>query len=266
MRLDKLTYNKPRDLTYTDMCIWIDTNMYDENCNDSKLYEYLYHIINMFARKNSYFSHAHYYDDFALSSASRLFMRIRDTRLTKIKSILNYIKTVIYPYKVEFEKENYVENNEDSRIIYTDEYSLGTNLLEEVDFFDKLDFRYTLENIDLIVKSYLNKIPKRRNSSEWYNIYLSCVLTLLNEFDISSVKKVSKSSLTDKELHSLYLDAYNQEPIIYHLDKSYANYIKVLVNELKNVIAKNLAIEHHSEITAESALKSIIIASMELEE
>lgn len=266
MRLDKLTYNKPHNITYTDMCIWIDNNMYKDDCDDAKLYEYLYHIINMFARKNSYFSNAHYYDDFALSSASRLFMRIKDLRLTKIKSILNYIKTVIYPYKVDFEKDNYVNNTEDSAIIYTEESALGTNLLEEIDFFDKIEFNYTLQNISNLIHSYLLKIPQKLNSSEWSNIYLSCMLTLLNEFTISGNNKLSKSNISDKELHNLYLTAYNEEPVVYHLDKSYGAYIKVLVNELKNVISKNLSIEQHSQISAESALKSIIIASMELEE
>ena len=53
--------------------------------------------------------------------------------------------------------------------------------------------------------------------------------------------------------------------ISFGADSSYDD-IKVLVNELKNVISKNLSIEQHSHITAESALKSIIIASMDLEE
>lgn len=261
-----MTYYKPPKLTYTELCIWIDNNMYSENCDDALLYEYLYHIVNMFARKHSYFKSVSYYDDFALSSASRLFMRIKDTRLTKIKSILNYIKTIIYPFKVDFEKDNYVENPEDNSFIYTEEYSLGTNLIDEIDLFDKIDFRYTLENVSDLIKNYLCKIPRKKNSCEWLNIYTSCLLTFLVQLKTASNNKLNKSDITDKELHSLYLAAQREEPILYHLDKSYSNYIKVLVNEIKSLVAKNLAIENHSQISSENALKSIIIASMDMED
>ncbi len=261
-----MTFYKPPKLTYTELCIWIDNNMYNEDCDEAKLYEYIYHIVYMLARKNSYFSAAHYYDEFALSSASRLFIRIKDTRLTKLKSILNYIKTVIYPYKVDFEKEVYVENPEDSTFIYTDSYCLGTNLLDEIDLFDKLDFKYTLDSISVIIKNYLNKIPHKKNSSEWINIYTSCLLTFLSSLNVETSIKLDKQDITDKELHSLYLASEKQEPILYHLDKSYSNYIKILVNELKGLIAKDLSIEQHSQISSETALKSIIIASMDSED
>ena len=220
----------------------------------------------MFAHKNSYFHSTQLYDDFSLSSASRLFMRIKDRRLTEIKSILNYIKTIIYPYKVDFEKDNYVENTEDNALIYTDTYCLGTNLLSEIDLFDQLDFKYTLENVSCIIKNFLNRIPHKKNSCEWLNIYTSCLLTFLSALKVNSSQKLNTSILTDKELHQLYIAAQKEDPVLYHLDKSYSNYIKVLVNEIKALIAKNLAIENHEYISSEDALKSIIISSLELEE
>ena len=249
------------------MCIWIDSNMYTENCDDIKLYEYLYHIINMFARKNSYFHNECYYDDFALSSASRLFMRIKDQRLAKIKSILNYIKTIIYPYKVDFEKENYVENPQEVDLMYSQEYCLGTNLIDEVDLFDKIEFNYTLDNITTIIHSYLSKIHVHVNSPEWINIYISCSLTLISAITTNTNElSLKKNDLTDKDLKNIYLESEKQPPILYHLDKSYGPYIKVLVNEIKAVIAKNLAIENRNQISTEDAIKSIIVNSLDLED
>ncbi|MBO5712265.1 MAG: hypothetical protein J6R47_05440 [Acholeplasmatales bacterium] len=261
-----MTFYKPLKISYTDMCIWIDDNMYKEDCDEAKLYEYLYHIINMFARKNSYFRSEACYDEFALSSASRLFMRIKDSRLTEIKSILNYIKTIIYPYKVDFEKDVYAESPQDNAFIYTDSYCLSTSLLDEIDLFDKIDFKYTLDDICTIIKRYLSKIPYKKNSSEWLNIYTSCLLTFLASIKFESKIKLTKQDITDKELHSLYLASQQQDVVLYHLDRSYSNYIKILVNELKSLIAKELSIEQHSQISSENALKSIIIASMESEE
>ena len=31
-------YNKPHDLKYTDMAIWIDENAYKEDCDEPKMY------------------------------------------------------------------------------------------------------------------------------------------------------------------------------------------------------------------------------------
>lgn len=261
-----MTYNKPSNVTYTDMCIWIDTNMYEDNCDDIKLYEYLYHILNMFARKSSYFSRSNYYDDFALMSASRLYMRIRNEKLTKIKSILNYIKTVIYPYKVEFEKELYVNNTEDNDLLYTDNVSLSTTLVEDSDIFDKIEFRYTLDSISTMIRRFLNKIPHNNKNAEWLNIYTSVLLTFNNMIGSACDKKSKLETMSSKDLHALYLDISSQEPILYHLNKNYSNYIAALVNQIKALVAKQLSIENSSKISSETALKSVIIASMDLED
>lgn len=261
-----MTYNKPSNVTYTDMCIWIDTNMYEENCDDTKLYEYLYHIINMFARKSSYFSRSNYYDDFALMGASRLYMRIKNEKLTKIKSILNYIKTVIYPYKVDFEKESYVSNTEDNELIYTDNASLSSTLVEDSDIFDKIEFRYTLDSISTMIRRFLNKIPHNKRNAEWLNIYTSVLLTFNNIIMSAHDKKANIDTMSSKDLHNLYLDISSQEPILYHLNKNYSNYITALVNQIKGLIAKQLSIENSSKISTEAALKSVIVASMDLED
>ncbi len=248
------------------MCIWIDNNYFLENCDDSLLYEYLYHLVNMFAQKNKYFSRFEYYDDFALFGASRLFMRLKNKSLTKIKSILNYIKTVIYPYKVEFEKDSYVNNTEDNKLVYSDTFCLGSNLIDDSDIFDKIDFKFTLDNISNVIRSFLNKIPHKKNSSEWLNIYTSVLLTFNNLILSADIHKLQLDNISNKELHSIYLDISKQEPILYHIDKSYSNYIYVLVNEIKSLIAKQLSIENNSKVSSETALKSIIIASMDMED
>lgn len=261
-----MTFYKPLNLSYTDMCIWIDNNMYKEDCDDSKLYEYLYHIVNMFARKGSYFRNEGYYDDFALSSASKLFMRIQDTRLTKIKSILNYIKTIIYPYKVDFEKTTYIQDTDDISVFYGDMYALSDTLLETTDIFDRIEFNYSLDTLSHIIKQYLKKIPYKRNSAEWFNIYISCILTLLESVTISDTTKLSKESITDKELKNYYLQSEKVEPVLYHLDKKFSSYIKVLVNEIKCLLARQLSVEDHTIISTESAIKSVILSTLELED
>lgn len=248
------------------MCIWVDNNYDLPDCDDSLLYEYLYHLINMFAQKSKYFSKFEYYDEFALFGASRLFMRLKNKDLTKIKSVLNYIKTVIYPYKVEFEKDSYVNNTEDNELLYTDTFCLGSNLIDNSDIFDRIDFKYTLDNISNVIRTFLNKLPHKKNSSEWLNIYTSVLLTFNNMLSCADMKKMQLHDISSKELHSIYLDISKEEPILYHLDKNYSNYISILVNEIKSLIAKQLSIQNTSKVSSETALKSIIIASMDMED
>ena len=47
-------YNKPKSLSYTDICIWIDNNAYADSCDDEKLFEYLYYLTGMLAWKRKF--------------------------------------------------------------------------------------------------------------------------------------------------------------------------------------------------------------------
>jgi hypothetical protein len=63
------------------------------------LYLYIWNLCNVLAFKWKYFRSAKDYDDFALFAASKIFERYFDKNLPVIKSSLNYIKKVLYPFK-----------------------------------------------------------------------------------------------------------------------------------------------------------------------
>ena len=95
-------YRKPSNVTYTQMCIWIDENAYKEDCDEYTLFQYLYHLAGMLAFKRRFFEKNLYYHDFSIFAATKIFLRLRDKRqfgkavdktLPRIKSILNYTKT-----------------------------------------------------------------------------------------------------------------------------------------------------------------------------
>ena len=62
-----MIYQKPKDVTYTEMCMYIDDNVYKDNFDERLVYEYIYHIVYMLAKKAQYFKKNSYYDDFAIS-------------------------------------------------------------------------------------------------------------------------------------------------------------------------------------------------------
>ena len=255
------------------MAIWIDDNYQRNDCDDVKLYEYLYHLLYMIAHQHSYFRTLDQYDDYALQGASRLFMRLKDDRqfgdcatLRPIKSILNYIKTVSYAFKVDFEQSNFIETSEDIFILHSDNLNLSNYIAEESDIFDKIDFQQSLSSVSLIVKDYLKTIPYKKNSAEFKNIYISCLLTLLNSITIvaDKVKEIAKQPMNiDNALTRLYKKSRYDDPILYHLPSSMSNYIKVLVREIEHAVAKELSVLTGTKVSSEISIKNLIASNLE---
>lgn len=272
-----MTYTKPYNVSYTDMCIWIDNNAYDPKCDEIQLYEYLYHLVNMLAHENKYFNNVEYYDNFALYSASKLCLRLKNNKqfeynengerkLAPIKSILNYIKTVIYPYKVDFEQEYYNHSLDDFMALCENDFDFSEYLTEECKIFSQLDFSLSLGDITTIIKSFLKTIPIKQNSAEWTNIYLSCLLTILNSITASPEQLAEiEEEDTIVKLDKLYLYLRTRDPILYHLDPYYSNYIKTLVAEIRQLLTKELTIELHSYLPTEAAVKNLLLSSLDEE-
>lgn len=261
-------------MSYTDMAIWIDNNYYLDDCDDLKLYEYIYHLLFIVAYEHQYFKHMQQYDDYALQGASKLFLRLKDKRqfdnppsLVKIKSILNYIKTVSYPYKVDFEHSMYGDIDPDTLIIQSNNTNISNYIAEETDIFNQIEFETSIGSISSMIRAYLSKLPRKNNSAELKNIHISCLLTIMNMISASKdeldtlldTENLDKSYLVDK----VFKKFKYEDPILYHLPKTMAGYIQVIVRELQHAIAKELSFETQHKISAETSLKNLIAANLE---
>lgn len=277
-----MTYRKPSNVKYVDMAKYIDDHVYTDDCDDVLVFKYIYFLISMLAYQAQYFKSAQYYDDFALSGASRVFMRLRNPkqfevdengkpRMEKIRSVLNYIKTTIYPMKVDFEQENYIQNGikDVSDLVYDSEVDFRARINETVDELSLVDFEVYLGEICRTIRAFLVKIPRKKNSCEWLNIYTSCVLTLLNsvtlsEENLAKIKSLgqvffSKPYLIDK----MYREERQNSVILYHLPEEMHDYILVLTNRLRRIIARDLSTTLRTYVTGESVSKGMIMAAIE---
>ena len=269
-------YRKPHDVTYTQMCIWIDNNIYNDDCNDSLAFEYLYHITRMLAYKRHFFEKAEYYDDFAIYCATRIFMRLKDKRqfdsnekLTKIKSVLNYAKSILYATKVSFEGEvfaqNYVKNEDD--II---DFSFHSSLIDTLNSLHISNFKSCLDDISNTIKKFINTIPSDSNLYR-QRVYTSCILSLLNSITLSEKNKSrliqlrNCGKLTQENVYKLYKKERDDCVILYHLDDTKKDYIKVLVNEIRHLIADDLSGILNEYVDYESNIKSILISSINMD-
>lgn len=266
-------YRKPHDITYTQMCIWIDDNIYNENCDDNLAFEYLYHITRMLAYKRRFFEKAEYYDDFAIYCATRIFMRLKDKRqfdenekLTKIKSVLNYAKSILYATKVSFEGENFAQNymrNEEDLI----DFSFHNSLINTLNSLQTSNFKSCLDDIASTIKDFVYRLPYDTNLYI-QNVYISCILSLLNSITLSKknlnrLNQLRKDGkLTQNHVNKLYKKERDDCVILYHLKDDMKDYIKVLVNEIRHLISEDLSNILNENINYESNIKSILISSL----
>ena len=277
-----MTYRKPANIKYTDMCIYIDNTVYTEDKDDNLIFEYLYHLSVMFASKYKYFKNREYLDNFGIFAATHFFMRLTNERqfleesnpkkLDKIKSILNYIKQIIYAIKVQFEQSEYYQSiNDDVEICVADStiYTYKNQIQETLDKLNKVEFNLYLEEIPNVVKEFLQNIPHIKGSNEWLNIYTSCLLTLLNSITMSNAGKrklaVTLNSNSDPVAmcERIYKREQEDNIILFHLDESYRNYISVLIQKLKHIIASNLSTNLYTYVPSANNFDNIMTANLQ---
>lgn len=270
-------FQKPEDVRYVDMAIYIDEHVYEENFDANLIFDYIYQLINMLAHKASLFKNKQYYEDFALKSATSIYMRLTNKKqfefdengqpkLPRVKSVLNYIKKTLYAMKVDFEQEEYekVQPELEAAYSYSEEYSLHNRLMESVDRLRVTDFSICMHDVCKTIKSYLSHIPYRNDRSTWENIYLSCLLSLLNSITLSNKNKKRISRLGERATPEIIYSIYEQERldqvILFRLDESMRGYINILTNSIRHLIAKDLAscldIYVPSEVGIQNLLKS----------
>lgn len=254
-----MAFQKPKGLKYTDMCIYIDGIVARGNPTEdekNKIFEYLYHLAFMLAHKKKYFNRSYYYEEFAMYFATevmyRLFFNPRlkelndkgEPVLPPVKSVLNYMKSVIYGRKVEFEQKFYSQKYsefDDANYLYT---------------FNENPYEFLKEShVELYLKGLRKTIKKivydknfyRNDKNTMKNIYISVMLTILDWLTFSGEDKKrlenTYSSMDSKYRLLTRLYAKNRENslVVYHLDESFNSYIRVLANKVFNNIKKDLA-------------------------
>lgn len=247
-----MTFTKPKNVTYTDMAIYIDENVYNEKFNENLIFEYIYHLIYMLAYKERYFNRASYYDDFALHGATRIYFRLTNKKqfefkpdgspkMKRVKSVLNYIKTTLYPMKVTFEQETYSQGETISSDNLTDETLYSYAIQDTVDEIQIVNFNMCLGDICKTIKAYVRTLPYASDPVMLNNLYLSCLLSFLNKITLSNSNKDKLMKKGMKAFDDLYEEESKSPVILFHLDESMRSYVTVLVNVIKHMIAKDLS-------------------------
>ena len=259
-----MLYTKPKNIRYVDMCIYIDNIVKRGDPTDKEIdliFEYLYHLSFMLAHKHKYFNEFHYYEEFAIFFATEVLYRLfynpklkqidenGEPILTPIKSVLNYMKSILYGRKCLFESKNYSQ-----KIVNTDKNNFNSSF----ELHNKLreTLVYTMESdIDIYLKTVSSEIKKLVYSNCIYkndkillkNIYISCLLSVVNSFtftkldldNISSTYILPESKY--KYIDRLYKKNRDNCVILYNLDNSFYDYIKVMVRRIFTKLQKDIS-------------------------
>ena len=233
-----MLFKKPNNLKFTDLCIYIDENVPKiinpgENTEiENTIYNYLWLLVKALAIKKCMFTDFQDYDMYAFYAANRLFFALRKNLLNQgktikgkqirpIKSCLNYTKALLYPMKIEYQRESFKEIIEEEFVskkfdafAYKEQLKNNARDTLGVTRQFKKYVEETFGQSGKILDEILNKSPFNSSTQEYQNLKISILLT-----SIQVLKNKKK------------LDAAAQSIILWHLPKSMSNYTKILLKE-----------------------------------
>ena len=234
-----MLYKKPQNLRYTELCMYVDENVPKianpgEHADiEATVYNYLWLLVKALAIKKCMFNKFEDYDGYAFYAATRLFLALRKNYLNQgkvikgkkikpIKSCLNYTKALLYPMKIEYQRETFKEIIEEEFVSKKfDAFAYKAQRKSEArDSLYmlaqlKLYLREALGNKNKILDDLLKKSPFGRTTPEYKNLKISI---LLNSINILQAK--NKLVVADQ-----------QSVILWHLPKNMTNYVKILLKE-----------------------------------
>ncbi len=273
-----MIYKMPKGQKYTDLCIYIDSEIKKPDCDEEKCFEYMYHLFYILAVKGRMFITASDYDNYALYGATQLFLRYRKekepgSKLKPIKSCLNYIKRILYPLKVNYQKSNFFQVFKEEALNGNAPIGIADNQKKTAENINndllRTEYKYCLTQIAATIKLIIRDSPYSNNKVTMHNLYISCLLTLLKTITISNKNlerlKVRKrrNIVTDSFIDKIYEEESKDDVVIYHLDKTMGNYIDTLVKRCKKEIAKDLSYIVDSYNLPDNTIKEMLMQPLE---
>lgn len=261
-----MMWRKPPEMKYTDMCIWIDQNMeklrepgkYPEI--EETIYNYLWLLVKALAIKKCMFTKFEEYDGYAFYAANRLFFAIRKNLenqghvvkgklIRPIKSCLNYTKALLYPMKIEYQREAYREIIEEEYIsTHFDSFTYKEHLKNSAKLAHDVSGnfrRYLVDSLsrpDYLLDKVLRNAAFKPGTDEYFNLKKSILLT-------------SISILKDK--HKLEVGA-NSTAVLWHLPKNMSSYVKILTKEFFTEIKKEVMDCYRQVDMSDSILEAVL--------
>ena len=242
-----LLFKKPEGMRWVDLAIWIDNNIYKDDCDYDTAYMYMWLLAFMLASKQKYFDVQKDYEEFASLMAYNAFSRMTDPSKVKIKSVLNYMKSIMYFRKISFnlqKRQKIIDPQFDEK---WDSFSYVERCKENYEASNR-DYVFeavedTLKNIPHEIRRAIPKVYKS-DKLTYENIYTSCLLSMLNRVTLPNIysqklaDRVEKSpNFNEVKFYKKYLDS---DIILWHLPDDMINVVKLVLNKVNQVTINNI--------------------------
>lgn len=236
-------FKKPANMKWVDLAIWIDNNFYKEGCDYNTAYTYIWLLGYMLASKRRYFNNQKDYEDFASALAYTTYQRMSNTNKAPVKSVLNYMKSVLSFRRTAFNvqrRQKIIDPQFDEdwdSMSYIERCKSSYEASNRGDLFEGVSG--VLKDTPKII---FNSIPRvyRGDKVEFENIYISCLLSMLNRVTLPNSynekfeKKFNESVNFDEvKFYKRYLD---NDVILWNLPDHMSNVIAVVLNKTNNKI------------------------------
>lgn len=264
--------------------MWIDKNAYNENVDKEVLFDSLFQCVKSITLKNRLFPNWSDYEPFSLYAATRLYLRLvnpkqfmlddnGNPKMKRVSSILNFIKKTLSPMIVDFQKNDFDE--EFSVEVQGEQFiaNLKNRVLDKArsQFADKIrvECNHYFSSLYSVIHEVVDKLPYQTDKVTNHRIYMSCLLTLLNQLTISNHAKqlvrerLVKNLKVDNFIADLYRDELKESIILYHLDDGMLNYISTIVNFIRHYIKKDLKQIIGDNQPTQAVMQAIINDQME---
>lgn len=276
----KPLFVRPTDMKITDMCKFVDEHFEElvKNPNrelEDTIVKYLFFIIESLAKTARYFNNNEDYEDFSLFLTSEMFLIMRKRlehkgeitsngkEIVPIKSCLNYIRLILYPYKVQYQQSNYSDVLHDVNI--ADPQALQETMRENIRQQYRTDLTETIADLleSLPQKIYYmleHQCPYRTDPTMLKRIYISCILTFNENITLKKKVEITEDDSADRSAKKI-TDAFSrnkQSVILWHLPEHMENYIAFLVYKIKRIISNELHLWRNASDLSDEVVDSIM--------
>lgn len=265
-----MLWKKPANMKFTDLCIFIDQNVPNiinpgENPElENTIYNYLWLLVKALAIKKRMFTDFKDYDMYAFYAANRLFFALRKNQINQgktikgkeirpIKSCLNYTKALLYPMKIEYQRESFKEvidaefvSKKFDAFTYKEQLKNKARSQSDVSQHFKELVQESFIQSGTILDKILQKSPFNKATPEYQNLKISILLT-----SIQILKNKKK------------LDAVPQSIILWHLPKSMTNYTKILLKEFFTELKLEIMDCYKESDLNDTDLENILLSATE---
>lgn len=262
-----MKFEKPK-IRIVEMCKYIDDNAYSPDLTEddkNTIFQYLYFIIFSLCTKREYFAFSQDCYNFSIHLAEELYLRIYSSKLDRIKNILDFIKSILYGRMVAWQSNNKFDdimNAESSRA-----YKLqlkdaidnsGSKVVQRLIFGE-------IDNLPKLIEKVCSLTQFKNDKVVTRNLQMSCLLSLLNWVTLNNdiQQELDEKKYTSMKYNSLLTSSrfknFDSDVILWHLDDSMENLVRVLLNRIKKYFTENVyEIITKNEVSS-STLDSIVM-------